>query len=391
MEEYLRIQLDAIRQKGLYRELKSLESHPDCVVQAEGRRVIQFSSNNYLGLANHPLLKQAAQEAAEKYGSGSGASRLIAGNCELYRTLEARLAQFKGTEAAVVFPTGYHANLGAITALMGKEDIIFSDALNHASIVDGCRLSGARTIIYPHRDIEALERQIRRAPAARNRLIITDGVFSMDGTIAPLPALADVARRHDCWVMVDEAHATGVLGNRGSGTAEHFLVKENISVHMGTFSKALGSLGGYIAGSQPLIDYLINKSRSLMYTTGLPPAVLAVNCTALDLVEQASSLRKKLWKRTTFFRDQLQALGFNTLESETPIIPIITGDSVRTVRFSQRLFEHGINAHGIRPPTVTEGLSRLRVSLMATHAWEDLHYALEVMEKAGREFGIISE
>jgi len=389
LNTYLQTQLEQIREKGLYRSLRSLDSAADAVVMADGRRLIQFSSNNYLGFANHPVLRQAAANALEQYGVGVGASRLIAGNCSLYQKLEERLMRFKETEAALVFPTGYQANLGVITALAGPEDIIFSDELNHASIVDGCRLSGAAIIIYPHRNLDVLEKRIRTSPAGRNRLIITDGVFSMDGTIAPLAELSELARHYGCWIMVDEAHATGVLGKRGSGTAEHFHMKEDIHIHMGTFSKALGSLGGYIAGSRTLIDYLINKSRNLMYTTGLPPAVLSVNYAALELAEQAFDLRNRLWDMTHFFRKRLVEAGFNTLESETPIIPLVIGDAAKTVQFSRRLFEQGINAHGIRPPTVAEGLSRLRISLIATHTWEDLHYALDVIEKAGKAFNII--
>ena len=389
LEDYLITRLKEIEQKGLYRTLNQVESPSDAIVTTNGRTVIEFSSNNYLGLANHRTLKEVAREAVSAYGVGSGASRLIAGNLALYRTLEDRLAQFKGTEASLVFPTGYQTNIGTITALSGPEDVIFSDALNHASIIDGCRLSKAPIITYPHRDMDALEKLLKRTPSARNRLIITDGVFSMDGTIAPLPRLVDLTRTYDCLLMVDEAHATGILGAHGRGTAEHFHVEDDISIHMGTFSKALGSLGGYIAGSRTLINYLINTSRNLIYTTGLPPAVLAVNHAAIDLVESASSLRDALWERTHFFKKELDRLGFDTLETETPIIPLIVGEAAKTVHFSSLLFERGIHAHGIRPPTVPEGLSRLRISIIATHTWNDLHRGLEVFEKTGKELGII--
>ena len=389
LEDLLTARINAIEQQGLYRKLNQLESPSDAVVTTNGQRVIQFSSNNYLGLANHRTLKEAAYKAVTAYGVGSGASRLIAGNLALYRTLESRLAQFKGTEAALVFPTGYQTNIGTITALVGHEDVIFSDAYNHASIVDGCRLSKARIVTYPHRNVAELETLIKTTPAARNRLLITDGVFSMDGTIAPLPQLVSLARKYDCWLMVDEAHATGVLGPHGRGTAEHYQIENGISIHMGTFSKALGSLGGYIAGSRTLIDYLINTSRNLIYTTGLPPAVLAVNHAAIGLVESASSLRDALWKRTRFFKKELDKLGFNTMKTETPIIPLIVGEAAKTVAFSSHLFQRGIHAHGIRPPTVPAGLSRLRITIMATHSWDDLHHALEVLEKTGKELGII--
>jgi 8-amino-7-oxononanoate synthase len=389
MEDFLLNALKQTDQAGLYRTLQSLETAQAPVVVVGGKKVIQFSSNNYLGLANHPALKRAAQEAIERYGVGTGASRLIAGNLELYEQLEKNLAQFKGTESAIVFPTGYQTNVGTISALMGENDLIFSDALNHASIVDGCRLSGAKVIIYPHRDPDALEQLIKTASQAKNRMIITDGVFSVDGTIAPLPGLVELANRYGCWLMVDEAHATGVLGNRGRGTAEHFGVEQEVDIHMGTFSKALGSLGGYVAGSKNLIDFLINKSRSLIYTTGLPPAVLAVNCAALELVENGLDLRKALWERVVFFRNELNKLGFNTFLSEAQIIPVIIGDPVKTMEIFQYLFSRGVLAYGVRPPTVPEGLSRIRIAVMATHEWDDLHFGLDVLKDAGKKFGIV--
>jgi len=389
MEIFLLNALKQTDQEGLYRTLQSLETAQAPVVVVGGKRVVQFSSNNYLGLANHPALKRAAQEAIERYGVGTGASRLIAGNLELYEHLEKNLARFKGTESAIVFPTGYQTNVGTISALMGESDLIFSDALNHASIVDGCRLCGAKIIIYPHRDLDALEQLIKTASQAKNRMIITDGVFSVDGTIAPLPGLVELAKRYGCWLMVDEAHATGVLGNQGRGTAEHFGVEHGVDIHMGTFSKALGSLGGYVAGSKNLIDFLINKSRSLIYTTGLPPAVLAVNCAALELVENGLDLRKALWERVVFFRNELNRLGFNTFSSEAQIIPVIIGDPIKTMEVFQYLFFRGVLAYGVRPPTVPEGLSRIRIAVMATHEWDDLYFGLQVLEEAGKKFGII--
>lgn len=389
METYLQEILGHIERKGLFRTLNSLESPQDAVVTVGGKRVIQFCSNNYLGLANHPALKEAAMQALEVYGVGAGASRLIAGNFELYQELELRLARFKGTEAAIIFPTGYQANVGSIAVLAGPEDTIYSDALNHASIIDGCRLSGARVVIYPHRDVDSLEGMLRSAPPSRHRLIITDGVFSMDGTVGPLPGLATLAKRYHCWLMVDEAHATGVLGRHGRGTAEHFGVENEIAIHMGTFSKALGSLGGYIAGSRKLIRFLTNRCRSLMYTTGLPPAVLAANRAAIDLVEAHPELREGIWQRAKFVREELGRQGFDTLESETQIIPVVMKEPVLTMQVSRYLADRGVLAHGIRPPTVPEGLSRLRLAVMATHDWSDLRYGLEVLTEAGKRFGII--
>ena len=389
MQEFLQAILEQTKQQGLYRSLYTLKSPAEPVVTIGNGNLIHFSSNNYLGLSIHPELKKAAHEAIEKYGVGSGASRLIAGNLELYEKLEERLSQFKRTQAALVFPTGYQANVGVISSLMGEEDVIFSDALNHASIVDGCRLSRAKVIVYPHRDLDTLEKLIKTAPPARNRMIITDGVFSVDGTVAPLPGLVNLAQKYNCWLMVDEAHATGVWGKQGRGTAEHFGVEEEVDIQMGTFSKALGSLGGYIAGSKILINFLINKSRSLIYTTGLPPAVLATNLKAIELVEKGDNLRKDLWERVNFFRRELNKLGFNTFSSEAQIIPVIIGDEGKTMEFSRYLFTRGVLAWGLRPPTVPPGLSRLRVSIMATHSWEDLQFGLKVFEEAGKKFGII--
>jgi len=389
MKTFLTDSLNKIEKEGLSRTLRLLESAPDSVVITDRKRVIQFSSNNYLGLANHPVLKQAAREALEEYGLGSGASRLIAGNFELYERLERRLAKFKGTEAALVFPSGYQTNIGAISTLMGPGDIIFSDALNHASIIDGCRLSGARVVIYPHRDLNSLKKIIQQSPEAPKKLIVTDSVFSMDGTLAPLPGLAALAKSFGCWLMVDEAHATGIFGRKGAGTAEHFGLEEKIDIQMGTFSKAFGSLGGYIAGSHCLINFFINSCRNIIYTTGLPPAVLSANQAAIDLVEKNSELREQLWERVKFFRNELNRIGFDTLQSETQIIPILTREPSLTMKFSRYLFEKGILAQGIRPPTVAEGLCRIRVSIMATHSWKDISYGLKILEEAGKTFGII--
>jgi len=390
MEAYLTSTLKRFEHQGLYRTLRHLESAPDPVVVIDQKRVIQLSSNNYLGLANHPVLKQAARTALEQYGTGSGASRLITGNFALYEELEGAVARFKGTEAALVFATGYQANIGSISALLGPGDLIYSDALNHASIIDGCRLSGAQTIVYPHRDVAALEELLHRNKSeSSNRLILTDGVFSMDGTIAPLPDLLALAKRYDCWLMVDDAHATGILGNQGKGTAEFFGLAEAVDIQMGTFSKALGSLGGYIAGSRKLKDFLVNSCRSLIYSTGLPPAVLAANRAALDLVENSAELRQGIRARSSFVREELVKIGYNTLGSETQIIPILIGEASLTMDFSHYLFTKGVFAHGIRPPTVPEGLSRVRISVMATHEWDDLHYAMETIREAGKRFGII--
>jgi 8-amino-7-oxononanoate synthase len=272
---------------------------------------------------------------------------------------------------------------------MSPDGLIFSDALNHASIIDGCKLSGSRIIVYPHRDLDALEKMVRSAPAARHKLILTDGVFSMDGTIAPLAGLVALAKRYHCWVMVDEAHGTGVLGKHGRGAAEHLAVENDVDIHMGTFSKALGSLGGYVAGSRKLIDFLINKCRSLIYSTGLPPSVLAANLAAIQMVDEDSSLRENLWDRAQYVRRELNNRGFDTLGSETQIIPVRIGDPTLTMEFSRYLLDRGVFAHGIRPPTVPRGLSRIRIAVMATHNREDLLYGIEVIEEAGKKFRML--
>lgn len=375
--------IDNLKKRGLYRRLRKIESEQGPRVIVEGKEVILLSSNNYLGLANHPRLKEASLLATEKYGVGSGASRLISGNNPLYEELEERLARLKGTEAALVFSTGYMANLGVITTLTGKGDVIFTDELNHASIIDACRLSRAEIKTYRHKDIAHLEQLLNEDNKKGTRLIVTDGVFSMDGDIAPLPKIVQLAKRHSAILMVDDAHGTGVLGKNGGGTVEHFGLEGVVDIHMGTLGKALGSFGAYIAGSRDLIEYLINRSRPFIYTTALPPAILATAITAIDIIENEPSLREKLWANRNRFYNGIKNLGYNTLESETPIIPIFIGDTERTVDIAEGLFEKGIFCPAIRPPTVPRGTSRLRATVMATHTVEDIDYCIEVFRKTG--------
>ncbi len=318
----------------------------------DDREVILLSSNNYLGLAGHPEVIEAQYRAAKEFGAGSCASRLISGNISLYERLEEKIADFKKTEAAIVFSTGYMTNVGTITALAGKKDLIVCDKLSHASIIDGARLSGAAFRVYPHKDLERLEEILKRSIRYRKRIIVTDGIFSMDGDIAPLIGLIGISERFDAILMLDDAHATGVLGKDGKGTCEYLGIKEGVHIQMGTLSKALGNLGGFIAGSRPLIEYIRNKARSFVYSTALPPAILGGCIKAIDIVQGNAGLRERLWSNVKKFRDALLKLGLNTLDSKTQIIPICIGDASAAMKASEFLLKNGIFAPGIRPPTV---------------------------------------
>jgi len=358
---------------------------------AEGREVVLLCSNNYLGLADHPSLKRAAVEAVERYGTGSGASRLVSGTMELHAALEERLARFKGTEAALVFNSGYAANSGIIPALVGRGDVVFSDRLNHASIVDGCLLSRARFVRYPHNDMNALERLLAEHRGAGRMLIVTDGVFSMDGDLAPLPALVALKRQYGALLMVDDAHGTGVLGESGRGSAEQFEVAADIDLQMGTLGKALGGFGAYVAASAEVVELLINRARSFIFSTSLPPAVLAAARAALDLVDspEGKALRRRLARSAALFRDALQEAGFDTMGSETQIVPALVGEAEPAMTFTRRLLEEGFYVQGIRPPTVPAGTCRLRCTLMATHDESDLERAVAAMARIGKELGIV--
>ena len=382
--------LEEIKTQDLYRQLRIIHGAQSARVQVDGQKVVLFSSNNYLGLAEHPALREAAIEALERYGCGAGASRSISGTMELHKELEKRIARFKGCEAALLFSTGYMANIGLLTTVVEEGDLIVSDEFNHASIVDGCRLSRAEVWVYRHRDMEQLEELLKRS-AHRSKLIITDGVFSMDGDIAPLPAIRALADQYGALVMVDDAHATGVLGERGRGTAEHFDLMGRIDIQMGTLGKALGGFGAYIAGSQDLIDYLINRCRTFLYTTALPPAIAAMALAALEIVEGEPQRRTRLWENTAYFKEGLAKLGFNIGMSETPICPILIGDNALTMEADRRLMARGVFAQGIRPPTVPPQGSRLRAALMATHTEKDLKSALDAFQAVGKELGLIGE
>jgi 8-amino-7-oxononanoate synthase len=385
---------DVIRQlqaDGLFRSLRRVEPDPhghSGRVMIEGKSVILLASNNYLGLADHPRIKEAAIAAIRQYGFGSGASRLISGNGPSHEALEERIAQFKQTEAALIFSTGYMANLGILSCLIPSEGLVIADRLCHASLIDGCRMSGCRFRVYEHGDPDQLERLLIRKPANQPTLIVTDGVFSMDGDIAPLPRLVELAERHGAVLFVDDAHATGVIGKEGRGTLEHFGLRPGSIIQMGTLGKALGGFGAYVAGSRVLIDFLINKAKTFIYTTALPPAVAAAALAAFDVLEEEPQLRERLWKNRNYYADGLKSLGFDILNSETPIIPIMIGDDRLAMTASHRLLEDGIFAPAIRPPTVPKGTSRIRTTIMASHTPEDIDRVLESLGRIARSLGI---
>ncbi len=384
LDQLLGRQLDQLEAAGLRRRLRPIASASDAEVEVDGRRVLLLSSNNYLGLATHPALRAAATEAVARWGCGAGASRLIAGHLDLHASVERALATWKGTDAALLFPSGYQANVGAITALVGEGDHVFSDELNHASIIDGCRLSRAMVHVYPHRDAMELERLLAATPPDGRRLVVTDSVFSMDGDLAPLRDLVALAERYHSWLMVDEAHATGVLGPRGAGLAEAEGLTARIDVHMGTLSKALGSTGGYVAGSRTLVDLLVNRARSFVYTTGLPPASVAAAGAAIDVVMREPERRRMLAMNAARLRDGLLALGLDVV-GDSHILAVMLGDNRRALAFGAALLARGILVQAIRPPTVPAGTARLRVTPMATHTPAQIDRVIEAFADAATE------
>jgi glycine C-acetyltransferase len=384
-------ELADIRGAGLYRELRLIESGQSGRVQMDGREVLLLCSNNYLGLAEHPALKNAAIRAINRYGSGSGAARLVSGNMLLHEELERRLAEFKGCEEAIVFNCGYSANLGILSAIAGRGDVIFSDRLNHASIVDGALLSRAKLIRYPHNDIDALEKLLKGYHGGGRKIIVSDGIFSMDGDIAPLKQIVELKRRFDAVLMIDDAHGTGVIGSNGRGSVDACCVSGQVDIQMGTLGKALGSFGAYVAGSRELVDFLRNRSRSFIFSTSLPPGVLAASIAALDIVAspEGNLLRQRLETNRSLFSGLLAQAGYNTLNSPTQIIPVMVGETGKTMEFSRGLLDKGIFVQGIRPPTVPAGSSRLRCTVMACHTPQDLEFAASSIVSVGRELGIV--
>ena len=378
-------ELQTIRDASLYRRLRRVEGDQGPTLILDGREVINFSSNNYLGIANHPNLAAAAKQAIDQYGCGSGASRLISGNMALHEELEAKLAELKGTEAGLVFNSGFQANTGILSTLAGEGDVIFSDALNHASIIDGCRLSRAKTLIYAHRDLDQLAAALKQAANSRHKLIVTESIFSMDGDEAPLADIVDLAEKHGAMVMVDEAHATGLFGANGAGVVAKLNLGDRVLVQMGTLGKALGGFGAYVAGSRSLRELLINRCRSFIFTTSLPPAVMAMAIAAIDLVKCEPERRERLWGNCRILSEGLRAQGFHLGASASPILPLIIGDAGKCMRFSEQLLSRGIFAQGIRPPTVPEGTSRLRITVMATHTRAHLDRALEVFQAVSKQ------
>lgn len=382
-------ELQDLEAQALRRRLLRVEEVlPGGRVRLEGRVLLNLSSNDYLGLAQDPRVIAGAQEAAARWGAGAGASRLVAGHFQLHEEVEAKLAEFKGTEAAVIFSTGYMANLGTISALVGPGDLVFCDRLNHASIYDGIRLSGATLVRFPHRDLNRLEELLKKGGPGR-KLIVTDTVFSVDGDLAPLRELVDLKERYGAALMVDEAHATGVLGPKGAGLAEALGLSRRVEVQMGTFSKALGALGGYVAGDRRLIEYLHNRARAFIYSTALPPPVLGAVAAALEVVVQEPARRAYLLGQAEEFRHSLQNAGLDTLGSDTQIVPVLVGDNARTLDFAARLRARGLLAVALRPPTVPPGRARVRFSLTAAHSREDLKAAREAILLTGREFDLI--
>jgi len=393
---YLTDELNALKAKGTHFKLRVLddEQAPECTF--DGKHVINLASNNYLGLTTHPKLREAALEATKKYGVGSGAVRTIAGTMKIHMELEEKIAAFKNVEACVVFQSGFTANAGTVSAVLGKEDFIISDQLNHASIIDGARLSRAKILVFNHKDIAHAEQQLASVKdQPGKKLLITDGVFSMDGDIGPLPGLCELAEKYGAIMMVDDAHASGVLGRAGRGTIDHFDVHGRVDIQVGTLSKAIGALGGYVCGTRDLIDFLYHRARPFLFSTSHPPSVAASCIAAFDVLQDEPERIEQLWENTRFWKKELGLLGFDiggktTPMSETPITPIIIGDGAKTMEFSRELFKEGVLGTGIAFPTVPEGKARIRTIMTATHTDDELTRALEVLKKVGKRMGILS-
>jgi glycine C-acetyltransferase len=389
--QYLSDELQKLREQNLYQKLRILETEQLPVCNFDGQEVINLSSNNYLGLTTHPKLKEQAVRAVEEFGVGSGAVRTIAGTMALHMELEEKIAQFKQVEAAVVFQSGFTANAGTVQAILGREDVIVSDELNHASIIDGCRLSRAEIRVFPHKDVEACEKILQEIQNRKCRkLLITDGVFSMDGDISPLPQLVELAENYGCIMMIDDAHSSGVLGRNGRGTVDHFNLHGRVDIQVGTLSKAIGALGGYVCSNRETIEYLYQRARPFLFSTSHPPSVAATCIAAFEVLQEEPQLIEQLWSNTEFFKEGLRKLGFNTGMSETPITPVIVGDAALAHEFSRELFQAGVFAQGIGYPTVPHGKARIRTIVTATHTQEELAQALEIMESVAKKLKILA-
>ncbi|HEV8345464.1 MAG TPA: glycine C-acetyltransferase [Vicinamibacterales bacterium] len=386
---YLASDLESLKQQGLYRRLRILEDEQKPKTTFDGRQVVNLSSNNYLGLTTHPRLRDAALDATRRLGVGSGSVRTIAGTMAIHMELERRLAAFKKTEAVVVFQSGFAANAGTVAAVLTKDDVVVSDELNHASIIDGCRLSRATIKVFPHKDVDAARTVLSGLPAGQRKLLITDGVFSMDGDLGALPGLCALAEEFGCIMMVDDAHASGVFGKNGRGTIDHFAMHGRVDIQVGTLSKAVGVLGGYVAGSRTLIEFLYHRARPFLFSTSHPPGVAAACIAALDVLEEEPQIIDRLWENTRFFKSGLEKLGFDTGLSQSPITPVIVGDGALAMKLSDRLFEEGVFAQGIAYPTVARDKARVRTIVTSAHTRDELQFALDVFGKVGRELGIL--
>ncbi len=388
--EWLQQEINGLKEAGLYNNIRTLSSPQGAWLVVDGKKVLNFCSNNYLGLANHPKIVKAARKATKTYGVGPGAVRTIAGTMDLHIELEKRLAAFKGVEAAITFQSGFNANLATIPALVGKEDVIFSDRLNHASIIDGCRLSGAKIIPYEHNSAESLEEAIQENLSKyRRALIVSDGVFSMDGDIAPLPALYEVAKKHDILLMVDDAHGEGVLGKGGRGIVDHFGLHGKVDIEVGTMSKAFGVMGGVVAGDKVIVEWLRQRGRPFLFSSAMTVPDAAACLAAVDLLEESTELVDKLWENGRYFKAEMQQLGFDTGQSETPITPVMLGEAPLAQEFSRELYKKGVFGTAIGYPTVPQGKARIRVMISAAHSKDDLDQGLKAFAKVGKKLGVI--
>jgi len=386
--DFVRTELEALKASGLYGTMRTVESAQGAWITVDGRKVLNLCSNNYLGLANSPMLKRAVRKNMAQHGIGAGAARLISGTHTLHVQFEKALSRFKKTDDCLFFASGWCANIGTIQAITGSGDVIFSDELNHGSLIDASRLSRAKTVVYQHRDFSHLRRVLKEADDARRKLIVTDGVFSMDGDLAPLPEIVQLAEEHKALVMVDDAHGEGVLGDHGRGIVDHFGLHGKVDIEMGTMSKAFGVIGGYIAGRAEFIDFMRHKARTSLLATAPTLIDVAACLAAINVVEESERLVKKLWSNTTFFKKSMQSLGFDIGHSETPIIPVMVKDERRAQEFEEDLFKQGIFAHAIVYPTVPKGEARLRVQISAVHKRDDLKYALDKLDAIGHRLGV---